>query len=251
MAELHHPAGHADEGVSWPEHASEFFIRWGEIVTPSREEIGETILDLIPAEDGEPFLAVELGLGEGWLSQAILERFTNARIVGLDGSPAMLDAARQRLQAFESRIDLRRFSLEDRTWLEEVKEPVRAFVSSLVVHHLDGPQKRQLYRDLYERLEDGGGLIISDIIAPASEKGRQHSARAWEAEVRSRSLVLEGSLDAYQRFLESHWNLFEHPDRIDKPSTTVEHLSWIQEAGFQGVDVFWARAGHAVYGGYR
>jgi hypothetical protein len=29
----------------------------------------------------------------------------------------------------------------------------------------------------------------------------------------------------------------------------AEHLSWLEEAGFRGVDVYWAVAGHAILSG--
>jgi tRNA (cmo5U34)-methyltransferase len=37
---------------------------------------------------------------------------------------------------------------------------------------------------------------------------------------------------------------------MDKPSTLPEQLRCMEEAGFEGVDVFWAPAGHALVGGY-
>lgn len=40
-------------------------------------------------------------------------------------------------------------------------------------------------------------------------------------------------------------------DDIDFPSTLPEQLGWLVDAGFVGVDVFWARAGHALFGGFR
>jgi tRNA (cmo5U34)-methyltransferase len=38
---------------------------------------------------------------------------------------------------------------------------------------------------------------------------------------------------------------------MDMPSTLREHLDWLDGAGFADVNVFWERAGHAVYGGYK
>jgi hypothetical protein len=46
-------------------------------------------------------------------------------------------------------------------------------------------------------------------------------------------------------------NLYDYPDPRDIPSTVPEHLQWLAEAGFGGVNVFWERAGHAIYGGYK
>ncbi|HCG01186.1 MAG TPA: hypothetical protein DEV93_11655, partial [Chloroflexi bacterium] len=83
--------------MPWTESDSEHFIEVGAIHTPSRSEIGDVILDLIPAEADEPFQVVELGVGSGWLSEAILNRFQRARVIALDGSPAMLKESGRRL----------------------------------------------------------------------------------------------------------------------------------------------------------
>lgn len=248
----------SDEHVQgWSESDSADFIEIGRVYTPTRDEIQQTILDLIPAEREDAFLAVELGVGVGWLSAAILERFPNARILGVDGSPMMLRETDARLQPFVGRYELREFKLEDASWLDRIganegeSERVRCFVSSLVVHHLDGEGKRVLYQRLYERLESGGGLIFADLLAPGSEWERRHMARQWDAETHRQSLEMTGSLETYQRFVDDHWNLYDYPDPMDKPSTAPEHLRWLTEVGFVGASVFWARAGHAVYGGYK
>jgi tRNA (cmo5U34)-methyltransferase len=47
------------------------------------------------------------------------------------------------------------------------------------------------------------------------------------------------------------WNIYDHPDPMDKPSTLPEQLRWLEEASFEGSDAFWARAGHALLGGYK
>ncbi|HEX5502285.1 MAG TPA: hypothetical protein VFW96_06655, partial [Thermomicrobiales bacterium] len=65
------------------------------------------------------------------------------------------------------------------------------------------------------------------------------------------SLAFTGNLDAHRQFVAEHWNWYRHPDPADMPSTVPEHLAWLDEAGFVGADVFWARAGHAVYGAYK
>jgi SAM-dependent methyltransferase len=227
------------------------FIELGRIYTPARDEIRETILDLMPAEQDEPFLAVELGVGAGWLSAAILERFPAARVIGLDGSPAMLRETGARLQPFAGRFELRRFRLEHRPWLGGIGTDVRCFVSSLVIHHLDAAGKQMLYRDLHAHLAPGGAALIADLMAPRGERERRYMARRWEAEVQRQSLAFSGSLDAYLRFVEQRLNWYDYPDPMDMPSTVPEHLQWLADAGFGGVNIFWERAGHAIYGGYK
>jgi tRNA (cmo5U34)-methyltransferase len=237
--------------AAWSERDSVLFIEVGRIHIPNRDEIQQTILDLIPAERDELLQAVELGVGAGWLSAAILERFPTARVLGLDGSPAMLRETETRLQPFSGRFELRPFRLEDLSWLAAIPEDVHCFVSSLVVHHLDGEGKRTLYHDMYAHLAPGGAVLIADLVAPRSEWERRYMAQQWDAEVKRQSLEMTGSLDTYQQFVDDHSNIYHYPDPMDMPSSVPEHLQWLTEAGFAGANVFWERAGHAVYGGYK
>lgn len=238
----------SDNRMSWSEADSRSFIDVGHVVTPSRSEIARTILTLMPDDPGQ---VVDLGIGAGWLSQAILERFPRAQVLGLDGSPTMLHEAEERLRPFAGRVELRPFRLEERAWREEMPYGVSAFVSSLVIHHLDGPGKQRLYHDLYRKLGDGGWLLIIDLVAPGSERERTYLAQEWNAVVREQSLDLTGSLDTFERFVAGRDNWYEYPDPVDTPSSVPEHLAWLEDAGFQGVNLFWERAGHAIYGGYR
>ena len=135
-----------DATEAWDEDDSKIFVEFGRAMVPGREEIEQTFLDLIPAEGDEPFLAVEIGTGSGWLSAAVLREFPKARILGLDGSPQMLKEAAQLLGQYRDRAELRRFRLEESSWLEGLPQAVRVFLSSLVLHHLDGSGKQDLFR---------------------------------------------------------------------------------------------------------
>jgi trans-aconitate methyltransferase len=235
----------------WSETNSRTFLDRGRVFTPDRDGIARVIGDLIPAAPADAFVAVDIGCGQGWLSAAVLGRFPAARVLALDGSPAMLAAARELLAPFGGRADFRQFDLFDPAWPDRIGGPVRCLLSSLALHHLDGPAKRALYARLLPVLEPGGALLMADLIEPTSEPQRRHYARAWDEIVREQSLAFTGDLRAYEAFLAERWNLFDHPDPdVDKPSTLPDHLRWLAEAGYVGVDAFWLRAGHAIFGGY-
>lgn len=236
--------------MAWQEGDSEAFIERGRVYTPRRDEMQAALLALIPAQADEPFTVVEIGVGAGWLSEAVLRCFPHAHVIGLDGSPTMLRHAAQVLAPFVGRCELRPFRLEDDAWLDSLP-PVRACLSSLVLHHLDDAGKRALFARLYERLASGGALLIADLVAPTSEAGRATMAAAWDAEVRRQSVALTGDERAWQAFEATHWNIFTYPDPVDTPSPLPDQLQWLREAGFIGVDAWWVHAGHAVYGGYK
>jgi SAM-dependent methyltransferase len=237
----------------WREADSARFIDLGRVYTPRRDELAEAFCDLIPAGEDDAFAGVEIGTGEGWLTEAILRRYARATMIGLDGSETMLHATEQRLAPFPGRFELRPFRLEDGTWIAALPDGLRCVVSSLVIHHLDGPGKAALFRALPDKLEPGGALLICDVVEAANEWGRRHLARAWNADVARQSREFGGDDAAFRQFVADEWNFYEFPvaeDDIDHPSTTVDQLRWLENAGFTGVDVFWARAGHVLFGGY-
>lgn len=236
---------------AWTESDSELFLDLGELFTPLRNQIAETLLSLIPAAADDAFEVVELGVGGGWLSAAVLARFSRASVLGLDGSPTMLDAARTRLAPAGERFTARRFALNEPTWPESLPRDLRVILSSLTLHHLDDAAKRSLYARLRPCLVSGGALLIADIVAPANEYSRRAMATAWDADVRDQSIEATGDERVFDRFGAERWNIFTYPDpEVDTPSTLRDHLSWLDEAGFIGVDAPWVRSGHAVYGGY-
>ena len=238
----------------WNEEESERFITLGRVYTPRRDEILATFLDLIPAAPDEPFTGAELGTGAGWLTEGILRRFPNARMIGLDGSEAMRQTTARLLAPYGDRFEVRPFRLEEPAWLEQLPNGLRAIVSSLVIHHLRGPEKRELFRELRAKLEPGGALLICDVVLAANEQGRHALANAWDTEVERQSLAIVGDRSAWDAFQADRWNMYAYPtgeDDIDRPSTLVEQLGWLDEAGFIGIDAWWVRAGHALFGGFK
>jgi len=238
----------------WQEEDSRFFIEIGRVITPGREEIERAIVELLPATPDDEFLAVELGCGAGWLSDAVLRAFPRSQVLALDPSDEMRRVAGDLLAPYGERVELRPFRLEADDWLSDLAAgpAPRCVYSCLVVHHLDGPGKRVLYQRVHDLLAPGGALLLADVVEPASERERAYQAGRWDAAVRRRSREIAGSERPWEIFDTDHWNLWRYPDPdFDKPSTLAEHLDWLREAGFVGAGTFWAEAGHAVYGGYR
>jgi trans-aconitate methyltransferase len=232
---------------SWDEQSSKRFVDYGNYFVPEREEQIRIICDLIPPRDA-PFHILELCCGEGLLADALLERFPNCTLHGLDGSNEMLQQSARRLARYGERFAPASFDLHASEW-REFKYPLHAVVSSLAVHHLDAQEKQGLYTDVYRMLETGGLLLIADLILPVHEAGARVAARLWDEAVRKRALELDGNLNAFDYFREDKWNYYEFPDAYDKPSPLFHHLKWLESAGFVDVDAYWLKAGHAIYGG--
>lgn len=242
----------ATEQPTWTESDSAGFLAFSEIITPSRSEQLALLADLVPGEVDEAFQFVELGCGGGLMAAYLLQRFPRARYLGLDGSQTMLDATRDRLATEAGRFALRAFRLEDLAgWSAGLPASIRCLFSSLVIHHLPDSEKQRLFQKAYDLLEPGGALLLIDVVLPALERGQRAIGRNWEAIVREQSLAATGSLAAYNTFKQEGWNCYTDPDPIDRPAPLFAQLQWLAQAGFTGVDCFWQRGGHALFGGYK
>ena len=238
---------------AWSEDASRKFIDLADVYVPMRDEQIRTLLALIPAQPDEAFTAVELGAGAGVLARAVLRAFPRCHYLALDGSEVMREQLRHSLAADGERVEVREFELGDETWRAALPDSLRCVLSSLVVHHLDGGQKRQLYADLARRIEPGGALLLADIVEPTVPRVAALFARQWDDAARAQSLAVVGDISAFEQFRADAWNFYtpEGADPMDKPSPLFDQLLWLREAGFRHVDCFWMYAGHAIYGGYR
>jgi tRNA (cmo5U34)-methyltransferase len=235
----------------WQETDSETFVEYGSYFIPDREVQTDVICSLIPPASGDCRM-LDLCCGEGVLTYALLERFPACYVLGYDGSQTMLDTARAALSIYAGRFETRLFDLADTSW-RSFPQPLHAVVSSLAIDHLDDEQKQQLFRDVFAMLEPSGAFIVADIIQPTSKQAIDLAGRQWDEAVRQRSLHLSGDLSAYEEFHALGWNSFTatEADPMDKMSPLFDQLKWLEQAGFEGVDVFWVKAGHAVFGGYK
>jgi len=193
----------------------------------------------------------DLACGAGSLSEAVLHRFPHSRVLALDGSALMRERAAKRLSLYADRVAFGDFDLRSSDWLTLLPAEVRCFVSSLAIHHLYGPGKLALFRDLVAALPPGGGILIIDLVEPVNRRAWNAYGDAWDAIVQQQSLEETGASTAYERF-RADWNYYRDPDvDFDHPSGLFEQLCWLAEAGLREVDCFWLRAGHAIYGGYK
>lgn len=241
----------SDSSREWEEESSVEFLELGDVITPSRQEGIDLVASLVPADMGEQFSVVDLACGAGSLTEAVLHRFPNCHVLALDGSSTMRGVAAQRVAQYAERVRFADFDLRDRAWLGGTPEDVRCFVSSLAIHHLNGPEKQTLFRALTAALPPGGGILILDLVQPVNERVCNAYAAAWDSIVQQQSLEQTGSSASYERFRDG-WNHYRDPDEeFDHPSGLFEQLGWLREAGLSQVDCFWLRAGHAIYGGYR
>jgi tRNA (cmo5U34)-methyltransferase len=239
-----------DRSAIWSETESTTYRDLSAYAVPERERQLAILTTLVCAARAEGDV-LDLCCGEGLLSEALLRALPEVGVHAYDGSDSMLAATRERAGATE-RLVTRRIDLAATDW-RRFEPPLRAVVSSLAIHHLDGASKRTLFADLHAALAQGGVFALADVILPATAVGHAIAAELWDEEVRRRSLELDGTLEGLELFRRADWNHFRHaePNPIDKPSTLVEQLDWLRSAGFAEVDAHWMTAGQVIVSGWR
>jgi SAM-dependent methyltransferase len=200
-----------------PEHAHGYLTRADHV--PHRAE-GVAVLarDLTGCLPGR---LLDLGCGDGRLTEVLLAAYPGTEAVCIDFSETMLTAATARLggSAVVVRHDLSRpLPAHGPT-----AGTFDAVVSSFALHHLDDSRKRSLFGEVADRLSPGGVLANLDIVA--SPTPALHAR--WREEM--------GSPD----------------DPSDLLSDLGDQLGWLREAGLDDVDCIWKWRSLALMRGRR
>ncbi len=142
---------------------------------------------------------LDLGVGTGATSKAVLHRFPDASVVLLDESAEMVAAA----QASLPPDHVARTIVGD--LLDQFPEDgFDAVVSALAVHHLRADRKRELFRRVRASLASGGQFVMADVVVPVDPE----------------DAVTGLSPD------------FDHPGRLS------DLLEWLVDAGFTASSVW-------------
>jgi ArsR family transcriptional regulator len=120
----------------------------------------------------DPSLVVgDLGCGTGQLAQTIAPHV--ARVIAVDASPDMLDAARERLAGLGN-ADLRKGELEA---LPVDTGELHAAVLSLVLHY--SPDPARALAEVARALRPGGRLLVVDMLPHDREEYQQQMGHVW------------------------------------------------------------------------
>jgi tRNA (cmo5U34)-methyltransferase len=178
---------------------------------------------------------LDLGAGTGMLSGVVAGLRSDAHFVLVDGSSELLAQA-------ERRFDGRCASCV--TVAQDMRDPIPdgqydAVVSALAIHHLEDPEKHDLFKRIHHVLKPGGVFVNAEQVAGSTERVSELNHALWLERARAAGAT-EAELEAaHQRM--AH----------DRPTTIEKQLGWLSETGFQDVDCFYKNFFFAVFAGWR
>ena len=207
-----------------------------------RAEPRRIVAELLPFTEDQPFTFVDLGAGTGAAARTVLDHYPRASAILADYSPQMMEEGGRALGDYAGRYRYVEFDLSAGPWPAEIPAAVDAVITSLAVHHLPDPRKRQLFEEVLARLAPGGWFLNLDPVTaedPVVEAAWQRAGdREDPSEIEKR---------AHRTPEEQH----RYENHVRHMSPLPLQLDYLRDAGFEAIDVYWKRLDYVIYGGRR
>ena len=240
----------APRGVGWKrDDVAHDFIERRRRVLPFLSVQEDLMVRLLRGQARAVGLFLDVGSGDGALSELLLGAFPEARALLVDHSPPMLARAQTRLGRFADRWEAVDADLADPAWRDALAASAfDAAVSSYAIHHLDGGEKRRLFADVLELLDPCGLFLNMDYVAVAGplrgsfeeematklvHSERERGSKRPEAEIVAELQVAFGA------------------DDEDRPDTAEDQVAWLAGAGFADSQIHFKWGEVALLGGAR
>jgi tRNA (cmo5U34)-methyltransferase len=175
---------------------------------PHRLEGVAVLIDLLPPTRPR---VLDLGTGDGYLMGMVRASRPGVSGIACDFSEEMLGRARSRF-AVASEIEVLRHDLDEP--LPEAWGEFDAVVSSFAIHHVVDARKRELFREVFDRLVPGGRFLDLDHVASPTPR-------------------------LHEEFLAAIGKTPEADDPSNKLAAVDRQLEWLVEMGFEHVDCMW------------
>ncbi|MBU4260510.1 MAG: class I SAM-dependent methyltransferase [Proteobacteria bacterium] len=186
---------------------------------------------------------LDLGCGDGLLIQQLLQSFAPEEVTLVDGSDAMLAAAKARLG---ERGDIRfiRASFQDLLNQDPLPGNFDFIYSSLAIHHLASTEKKDLYAYIYRHLAPGGSFVHYDVVLPCSD-----TLEKWYLSLWRQWITEQPDLGKREKLLLIPEQYKGNPDNV--PDSLEAQLQMLKQIGFDNVDCYGKNGIFALFGGSR
>ena len=187
---------------------------------------------------------LDLGCGDGVLTEELLGKDETIIATLVDGSLTMLQKARERLTAY-SGIHFKHASFQDLLTGTISLGHFDLCVSSFAIHHLEMKEKKNLFRFIYGHLNAEGHFVNIDVVLSPSEGLEEWYFSNWREWMQH----MQDQLNLKDELPEDIIGRYKDPSSMNKPDTLEDQLEALKETGFREVDCYYKNGIFAVFGG--
>ena len=192
-----------------------------------RDELLPIVIAALHMPDNATVL--DLPCGPGTFSEAILQKYEPKRLHCVDGTDAMLELCKDRLQEFGSRVV---FQLADVFSYQPPEDLDRVFCG-MFLHLFDCEKKKKILEMIVHHMKSGSQLVLTDVIRHADSAMQREQLR-----IRTEFALVRG---ADQNLLDAAYAMEQ------LQSVTVEELgALLHEVGLTSIRLLWMRTTFAA-----
>lgn len=217
-----------------------------EIMHPLRRKMIEISLEILPFPKSRPLQVLDLGVGTGMFSKRFLEKYTNSRVVAIDGAASMLELAKSRLGELAQSVEW--VVSEFQTMPATLTRPdiFDVVISSYALHHLNAQEKSAVLKSAVKAIKSDGWFLNADIVVAGSPDVEHRIQEIRVEAITNRALGQDKrfcSTNATRQFLDD----LEAKEQ-DQPQTLEKDIGILRESGIDA-EVFWKEYREVVIGG--
>ncbi len=203
---------------------------------PYYDQMINALIDAIQFDTLESIRIIDLGCGTGTIAKLLADKFPNSKIVCLDIASKMIEIAKYKLCDHKNT----EFIVGDFSKID-FKEKFDVVVSSLALHHIESDEeKKEFYTRIFKILNNSGQFINADVVLATTNYQQDTNMNRW-IDYMQRSVSTE---EIQNKWIPSY-------KAEDRPAKLIDQLKWLEEIGFNTVDVMWKYYNFSVYGGIK
>jgi len=228
------------------EEFSKNYLEKADIYIPERRKMIGTMSSLFDYfyHDKRGSYVLDLGCGDGVLTEALLAKQDSLIATLVDGSRTMLQKARERLKS-HPQLSFVQASFQDILTGRASLENYDFCVSSMAIHHLDMKEKAALFKYIAGHLKSNGRFVNIDVVLPASEELEEWYFSHWREWMQK----MFGQINVKDEVPEDIIRRYKDPASMNRPDTLADQLEALKDAGLSEVDCYYKNGIFTVFGG--
>jgi tRNA (cmo5U34)-methyltransferase len=196
--------------------------------------------------DKQNIKLLEMGCGDGTLTEELLKTNKGMSATLLDGGEGMIQKAKERLKGYQNTAFIQA-TFQDLLDGKVKLETYDFIVSSMAIHHLEMDGKASLFRLIASRLKQGGHFVDVDVILPQSEELERWYFAIWKDWINN----MMNQYNIQDEVPEDVIRRYKDPSSMNNPDTLGNQLRALETAGFVNVDCYFKNGIFVVFGGVR
>lgn len=205
---------------------------------PYYDEIYNQIVDVVSVAFLNKAVSwLDIGCGTGKMAEVAFKQCKVEKMVCIDNSSAMLEAARQKIAFFQLPGLWEELPAADPLGVEFLNIPIEevnydsqfdVITSILVNHYMTYEERRIAVRNCHHALKEKGTFITFENFAPCDEAMKNLYLKRWKKYQYNKGKSIEECENHLSRY---HTNYF--------PITIQEQIKILRDCGFMSTEIFW------------